>query len=130
MCFQLLFHRSVIAWKTYRCWWRTLCADTRKAWPRRSRKLVRGPWLSELFEMRKSYIFLIESERSRNKLFLNGQEIATFATLDAAKAEANKVATRTVPGATLRFELDFKWTLTDLEIRAATLEWESAEAAR
>jgi hypothetical protein len=72
---------------------------------------------------------LIESERSRNKLFLNGQEIATFATLEAAEAEANKVANRTIPGATLRFELDFKWTLTDLEIRAATLEWESAEAA-
>ena len=78
--------------------------------------------------MRKSYIFLIESERSRNKLLLNGQEIATFATLAAAEAEANKVANRTVPDATLRFELDFKWTLTDLEIRAATLEWESAEA--
>jgi hypothetical protein len=80
--------------------------------------------------MTKSYIFLIESERSRNKLLLNGQEIATFATLDAAEAEANKVANRTVPGAALRFELDFKWTLTDLEIRAATLEWESAEAGR
>jgi hypothetical protein len=77
----------------------------------------------------RSYTFLIESERSRNKLFLNGQEIATFATLEAAEAEANKVANRTIPGATLRFELDFKWTLTDLEIRAATLEWESAEAA-
>ena len=73
---------------------------------------------------------MIESERSRNKLFLNGQEIATFATLEAAEAEANKVANRTIPGATLRFELDFKWTLTDLEIRAATLKWESAEAAR
>ncbi len=72
---------------------------------------------------------MIESERSRNKLFLNGQEIATFATLEAAEAEANKVANRTIPGVTLRFELDFKWTLTDLEIRAATLEWESAEAA-
>jgi hypothetical protein len=78
----------------------------------------------------RSYTFLIESERSRNKLFLNGQEIATFATLEAAEAEANKVANRTIPGATLRFELDFKWTLTDLEIRAATLEWESVEAAR
>jgi hypothetical protein len=78
----------------------------------------------------RSYTFLIESERSRNKLFLNGQEIATFATLEAAEAEANKVANRTIPGATLRFELDFKWTLTDLEIRAATLEWETAEAAR
>ena len=80
--------------------------------------------------MRTSYIFLIESERSQNKLFLNGKEIATFATLEAAEAEANKVANRTIPGATLRFELDFKWTLTDLEIRAATLEWETAEAAR
>jgi len=77
--------------------------------------------------MRKNYTFLIESERSRNKLLLNGQEIATFTTLEAAEVEANKVANRTVPGATLRFELDFKWTLTDLEIRAATLEWESAE---
>ena len=73
---------------------------------------------------------MIESERSRNKLFLNGQEIATFATLEAAEAEANKVANRTIPGATLRFELDFKWTLTDLEIRAATLECESGQAAR
>ncbi len=80
--------------------------------------------------MRKSSTFLIESERSRNKLLLNGQEIATFATLEAAEAEANKVANRTVPGTTLRFELDFKWTLTDLEIRAATLQWESAEATR
>jgi len=80
--------------------------------------------------MTKSYTFLIESERSRNKLLLNGQEIATFATLEAAEAEANKVAGRAVPGATLKFELDFKWTLTDLEIRAATLQWESAEAAR
>jgi hypothetical protein len=72
--------------------------------------------------MRKSYNFLIESERSRNKLFLNGQEIAMFATLDAAQAEAKRVANRVVPGATLRFELDFKWTLSDLEIRVARLE--------
>ena len=40
--------------------------------------------------MRQSYNFLIESERSGHTLFLNGQEIATFATLDAAEAEANK----------------------------------------
>jgi len=72
--------------------------------------------------MRKSYNFIIESERAGHKLVLNGQEIATFATLDAAEAEANKVANRAVPGANLRFELDFKWTLTDLEMRAATLE--------
>jgi hypothetical protein len=80
--------------------------------------------------MRNSYTFLIESERSEHRLLVNGQRIATFATLDAAKTEAAEVAGRTVPGVTLRFELDFKWTLTDLEIRAATLEWESADAAR
>ena len=80
--------------------------------------------------MRKSYTFLIESERSGHRLLVNGQEIATFATLEAAEAGANKLANRTIPGATLRFELDFKWTLTDLEIRVATLERESAEVAR
>jgi hypothetical protein len=73
--------------------------------------------------MRKSYNFLIESERSGHKLLLNGQEIATFTTLDAAEAEANKIANRAVPGANLRFELDFMWTLTGLELRAATLGW-------
>jgi hypothetical protein len=72
--------------------------------------------------MRKNYNFLIDSDRSGHKLSLNGQEIATFATLDAAEAEANKIANRVVPGANLRFELDFMWTLTDLELRAATLE--------
>jgi hypothetical protein len=72
--------------------------------------------------MRKSYNFLIESERSGHKLLLNGQEIATFTTLDAAEAEANKIANHAVPGANLRFELDFMWTLTDLEMRAATLD--------
>jgi len=73
--------------------------------------------------MRKSYNFFIESERAGHKLVLNGQEIATFTTLDAAEAEANKIADRTVPGAHIRFELDFMWTLTDLEMRAATLAW-------
>jgi hypothetical protein len=81
----------------------------------------RGPWLTLVFSM--NYNFLIDSERAEHKLSLNGQEIATFATLDAAEAEANKVANRLVPGANLRFELDFKWTLTDLEMRAATLKW-------
>ena len=71
--------------------------------------------------------FVIESELSKHKLLLNGQELAMFSTLDGAEAEANNVANRAVPGATLRFELDFKWTLTDLEIRAATLRWESAQ---
>ena len=78
--------------------------------------------------MQKDDLFLIESDRSGNKLSLNGHDIAKFATLDAAEAEAQKVARREVPGASLKFELDFKWTLSDLEIRAATLEWVSKEA--
>lgn len=72
--------------------------------------------------MRRSNIFVIESELSRHKLLLNGQEISTFATRETAEAEASKIAKRIVPGATLRFELDFKWTLSDLEIRAAALD--------
>ena len=78
--------------------------------------------------MQKNDLFLIESDRSGNKLSLNGQDIATFATLDAAEGEAQKVASRAVPGASLKFELDFKWTLSELEIRAATLERVSGEA--
>jgi hypothetical protein len=79
--------------------------------------------------MRHRNTFLIESESSRHELTLNGRKISTFATLGAAEAEANKVANRLVPGANLRFELDFKWTLSDLEIRAAILECESGKAA-
>jgi hypothetical protein len=70
-------------------------------------------------------LFLIESERDRHRLSLNGRELLTFTTLAAAEAEAGKIAAYVVPGSTLRFELDFKWTLSDLEIRAATLQWES-----
>ena len=79
--------------------------------------------------MQRNDLFLIESDRSGNKLSLNGQDIATFATLDAAEVEAQRVASRAVPGATLKFELDFKWTLSELEIRAATLERVSEEAS-
>src|ERR1700681_3207243 len=67
-------------------------------------------WLTELFRMRKSYNFMIESEPSGHRLFLNGQEIAAFPTLEAAEAEANKIADRAIPGTQLRFDLDFKWT--------------------
>jgi hypothetical protein len=80
--------------------------------------------------MRTSNIFLIESEFSRHKLHLNGRKISTFTTLEAAEAEASRIARRAVPGATLRFELDFKWTLTDLEIRAAILEYENGQATQ
>lgn len=75
------------------------------------------------FDMRNKHtFFLIESKPARHKLYLNGQVIGTFATLDAAEAEANEIANRAVPGATLRFGLDFKWTLSDLEMRAAQLD--------
>ena len=72
--------------------------------------------------MQTHYHFSIYSESSDHTLSLDGEEIATFATLDAANAGANGVAHLLVPGARLRFALDFKWTLSDLEIRAATLE--------
>jgi len=72
--------------------------------------------------MQQNDLFLIESDWSGSKLSLNGQEIAKFATLDAAEAEAQQIAGHEVPGALLKFELDFKWTLSGLEIRAATLE--------
>ena len=69
--------------------------------------------------------FLIESERSRHRLSLNGRELSSFTTLEAAETEAGTIAAYLVPGATLRFELDFKSTLSDLEIRAATLKYET-----
>jgi hypothetical protein len=53
---------------------------------------------------------MIGSEQAGHQLLLKEQRIATFATLEAAAAEANKVANRWVSGATLRFELDFKCT--------------------
>jgi hypothetical protein len=71
--------------------------------------------------MRKSYHFLIESDRTGHTLVINSRQIGTFATLAAAEAEANNIANLAVPGANLRFELDFMSTLTDLEMRAATL---------
>ena len=75
--------------------------------------------------MQKRYNFSIDSEFSEHRLSLDGKAIATFATLDAAQAVANGVANLLVPGVRLRFGLDFKWTLSDLEIRGATLEWEN-----
>jgi hypothetical protein len=75
--------------------------------------------------MRHSNTFLIESDLSGHRLLVNGREISTLATLQAAEEEASKIAGRAVPGATLRFELDFKWTLSDFEVRAASLECET-----
>lgn len=66
--------------------------------------------------------FSIESEPGRHILAFNGQEIGTFGTLEAAEREAGELARQTIPGVELHFELDFQWTLSNLEIRVATLE--------
>jgi hypothetical protein len=80
--------------------------------------------------MRTNNTFVIESDLSRHKLLLNGREISTFTTLEAAEAETSKMAEHAVTRATLQFELDFKWTLTDLEIRAASLDAASQQWRR
>jgi len=72
--------------------------------------------------MRTSHYFLIESDRVRHDLVLDGDLIASFHTLEAAEAEANRIADRAAPGATLQFGLDMKSTLNDLEIRGATFD--------
>ena len=69
-----------------------------------------------------NHIFLIDSDSSGHRLIVDGKGAGTFASLSAAEAMAAYIALRFQPTATLKFELDFKWTLSDLEIRAATLE--------
>jgi hypothetical protein len=64
--------------------------------------------------MQKNTPFSIKADRSGNKVSVNGQGIATCAPLDA--------------GASLKFELDLRWTLAELGIRAATLEHASERA--
>jgi hypothetical protein len=76
--------------------------------------------------MSTSHTFVIDSDSSGHRLSFDGSHIGTFETLEAAEAAATTLARLFVPGATLRFELDFKWTLTDLETRAAILEESSA----
>ena len=78
--------------------------------------------------MRTSHYFLIESDRVRHDLVLDGDLIASFHTLEAAEAEANRIANRTSPGATLQFGLDLKSTLNDLEIRGATFDASNVSA--
>ena len=69
-----------------------------------------------------NHIFLIDSDSSGHRLTVDGNRAGTFASLSAAEPMAAYVALRFLPTATLKCELDFKWTLSDLEIRAATLE--------
>jgi hypothetical protein len=73
--------------------------------------------------MRNSHIFVVESDRSTHRLSVDSNGIGSFPSLTAATSEATAIARRFVPTATLRFELDFKWTLSDSEIRAAILEY-------
>lgn len=79
--------------------------------------------------MPKYYTFVIDSDGSGHTLSLNGDGIGQFATLEAAEAEAAKAADRIVPGAILKFELDFKWTMSDVETRVATLQSGIAKTA-
>ena len=72
--------------------------------------------------MRTNHFFLIESDSSGHRLSIDDNEGGTFTTLCAAEAKAIHIARSFLPLATLSFELDFKWTLSDFEIRAATLE--------
>jgi len=72
--------------------------------------------------MRTNHFFLIESDSSGHRLSIDGNESGTFTTLCAAEAKAIHIAQSFLPLATLHFELDFKSTLSDFEIRAATLE--------
>jgi hypothetical protein len=69
-----------------------------------------------------NHIFLIDSDSSGHRLTVDGNGAGTFASLSAAETTAAYIALRFLPTATLKFELDFKWTLSDSEIRAATLE--------
>ena len=72
--------------------------------------------------MRTSHYFLIESDRARHDLVLDGDLVATFPTFEAAEAEAKRIAKCAAPGASLQFGLDLKSTLNDLEIRGATFD--------
>ena len=68
-----------------------------------------------------THVFLIESNSSGHCLSVDGAESGTFPTLRAAEAKAAHLAGTIAPHAPLRFELDFKWTLSDLEIRTAAV---------
>jgi hypothetical protein len=69
-----------------------------------------------------NHIFLIEPNSAGHRPSVDGRESGTFATLDAADAAGGHIARRFLAAAALTFEPDFKWTLSDLEIRAAMLE--------
>jgi hypothetical protein len=80
--------------------------------------------------MRTSHYFLIESDRARHDLILDGDLIASYPTLEAAETEAKRIANRAAPGVSLRFGLDMKSTLNELEIRGATFELDASAEER
>jgi len=61
---------------------------------------------------------------------LDGDVIGTFPTREAAESEANRIANHETPGVSLRFELDLKSTLNNLEIRGATFEADNVSAGQ
>lgn len=73
--------------------------------------------------MRTNHIFLIDSDFTGHRLSLDGKKIGTFPTLKAAEIKAGDVARLSLAAAIPHFELDFKWTLSGTEIRAASLQW-------
>ncbi len=82
------------------------------------------------FHMATTHYFLIESLGTRHDLILDGDVIATFPTREAAESEANRIANQETPGVSLRFELDLKSTLNNLEIRGATFDADDVSAGR
>jgi hypothetical protein len=77
----------------------------------------------ESIDMHTNHFFLIRSDGSRHRLSLDGETVGTFPTLNAAESKADDIARSLHAAAMPRFELDFKWTLSDTEIRAASLQW-------
>ena len=71
--------------------------------------------------MQTNHIFLIDSDSAAHRLSLDGYGVGTFTTLTAAEQKATRIAQLFAPKATPDFAIDFKWTLSDCEIRAAVL---------
>jgi hypothetical protein len=67
-----------------------------------------------------NHLFVIDSDCSGDRLSLDGDEAGKFRTLREAEAKAVAIARRFVPTPTVHFALDFKWTLSEVEIRTAT----------
>ena len=73
--------------------------------------------------MRKNHLFVIDSDTAGHRLSLDGEELGTFTTLNAAESKAGDIARIFCATATPCFGLDFAWTLSDAQVRAASLQW-------